>query len=176
MDRKFIFKRFSPKGKGAAITLIISLVILSLFNLTAYGQEPTDDSVAPEGSQAIVLVAVPETEPVINSAFLAANPELLKINLTTERNINRTGAYYVAAQRYKFVHGLGIEADVENEASASIVLAANPEFIEIMRLRRDAKAAETKAQAAFLAANPELMVAGRYKAMVEWTRLHHPGR
>lgn len=222
MNPKSIFNLFSPKGKAPAVgarqisALAISLAVWSLLVLTACGPVPASVAVIEEAAPAVAPAAVTEKEAASDSAFLAANPELLvahppaeaqemteseflaanpelkivrrytgaienegsqpatydievvrhknftdfqtlKANLAGEENIaDHAGADNVAALRYKFRHGLGIEANIENEGSRP-----DTYDIEVIRTQNYAAFLEKNSLDAFVEANPELRFARR---------------
>jgi len=170
MTRKSIFKLFNPKRMGQTVIprpvfmWVICVAMLSLFAMTAYAQEPTNDSGVEVSGVAVAPAVVTDKEPVSDSAYLAANPELAV-----------AGRYAGVTTKW-----------VVDELSGSIFLAANPELmlvhryadalknqggqpgtydIELLRSQLYAEAAEKKAEAAYLATNPELMVARRYTSV-----------
>lgn len=119
----------------------------------------------------------------------ADRPEPSPLGQPVSMVTDQTSADPVAQQRYKFQHGLGIEAALENGANPATLedldafLEANPElrFIRnhlataIIEEATNPELAEKLARrqmrtgltSTFLAANPELMAAGRYEAEVE---------
>ena len=84
MNQKPILKLFSLKGSGPPliprpmITLVITLAMLSLYVLTACSQVPVSVPEVKEAAPALAPEAVAQEEPASDSAYLAANPELLK--------------------------------------------------------------------------------------------------
>ena len=148
MNPKPMFKLFSLKGMRQIVIprqvsmLVICVVGLALFALTAYAQEPTNDSGVEVSGLAVAPAAVTDKESASDSAYLAANPEL------------------AIASRYA---GVTTKWAVY-QLSESIFLAANPELITA---RRYTRAVENEATpSTFLAANPELMVARRYASVL----------
>jgi len=191
MNLKFIFKLFSLKGKGQTVafrqitTLAASLTVLSLFVLTACLQVPASVPVGEEISPAVVPQAVIGKEPVSDSAFLAANPELLKARPSLVA-AEMTGSALMAANPELAI--VGRYADLAEQRAKAAELVANPELLKAHPPTR----VEEVSESTYLASNPELKIVRRYpvaienessqsapsdiEAVMEEAQLHHPGR
>jgi hypothetical protein len=133
-------------------TFVISLVMLGLIALTACIQVSPEESGA-EVSNSAEAFAPMEDEAVIDSTYLADNPELM------------------AAGRYV----APVVESKETSGSTFTLIRVNPESIMTGRygnLREDKSVTDS----AFYAANPELITAHRYTAALEDQRRLFPGR
>jgi hypothetical protein len=170
MNPKSILNLFSPKGKSQAVvyrqiaTLAMSLAVLSLFVLTACGQVQASVPVVEESLSVVAPVAVTEEEPASDSAFLAANPELLKAHPPAEVPEMTEAAYLAANPELKIVRRYtgAIENAGSQPEARDIEVVRHNNFVAFQNLKAELEI-ETPSST-LLAANPELGIARRYTA------------
>lgn len=149
-------------------TFLISLVMFVLVVVfTACAQVSAEEPVKTERQESEVVVEAIKEEPLTDSAFYAANPELMAADRylvpAIEQETTSGSTFFAANPELMAVERYTAPARGDELTSDSTIFAANPELMAARRYGSE----PTKTESDYLADNPELKVVRRYEAAVE---------